>query len=79
VPTGTTPAVDVHFGVAVLTDGRKVLAVSLATGRSHLLVETPRPVRAQIDDVGVVYTYNIGRSGFLGFLPFGKVEAALAR
>jgi hypothetical protein len=44
-----------------------------------VLLKTPRPVRAQIDDVGVVYTYNIGRSGFLGFVPFAKVEAALAR
>jgi hypothetical protein len=79
VPAGTTAAVDVHYGVAVLTVGRKVLALRLATGRSRVLIETPRPVRAQIDDVGVVYTYNIGRSGFLGFLPFAKVEAALAR
>jgi hypothetical protein len=77
VPSGTSGAVDVHYGVAVLTEGRKVLAVRLATGRRRVLLETPRPVRAQVDDVGVVYTYNVGRSGFLGFLPFSKVEAAL--
>jgi hypothetical protein len=78
VPAGTSGTVDVHYGVAVLTDGRKVLAVRLATGRRRALLETRRPARAQVDDVGVVYTYNVGRSGFLEFLPFAKVEAALA-
>ena len=78
VPAGTSPAVDVHYGVALLTAGRDVLAVNLATGRRRVLVTAPRPVRAHLDDIGAVYTYNEGHSGVLGFIPFAQVERALA-
>lgn len=77
VPAHTNPAVDVHFGVAVLTAGGKVLAIRLATGRSRVLLAAPRPVWAHLDDVGVVYRYNAGRSGFLGFISFAAVEQKL--
>lgn len=77
VPAGTRPALDVHFGVAVFTAGGRLFALRLTTGRTAVLVSAPRAVAAQIDDVGVVYRYNLRRSGFLGFLPFAAVERAL--
>jgi hypothetical protein len=79
VPRGARPAVDVHFGVAVLTAGRKVFATQLAGGRTRVLLRAPSPVRAHLDDVGVVYTYNTGRGGVLGFMPFAAVERTLSR
>ena len=74
VPAGTAPAVDAHFGVAVLTAGREVLALKLETGRKAVLFRAPAPVRAHLDDVGVVYRYNAVRNGVLGFIPFAAVE-----
>jgi hypothetical protein len=36
-------------------------------------------VRAHLDDIGVVYAYNVARgSGVLGFIPFAAVGRALA-
>jgi hypothetical protein len=77
VPAGTAPAVDVHFGVAVLAAGRNIVAVRLETGRTAVLFRSPTPARAHLDDVGVVYRYNVGRSGVLGFIPFAAVERRL--
>jgi hypothetical protein len=70
-------SVDVHYGVAVVSAGHTVLALRLATGRRGVLLRAPRQVRAHLDDVGVVYRYNVGRSGLLGFIPFASVERAL--
>jgi hypothetical protein len=78
VPAGTAPAVDVHYGVAVVTAGRRLLVVSLATGRRRVLLTAPRPVRAHLDDIGVVYVYNSRQGGVVGFVPFAQVERALA-
>jgi hypothetical protein len=79
LPSGTRPAVDVHFGVAVFTSGRKVFALRLDSGRARVLLKAPGAVAAEIDDVGVVYRYNVGRSGVLGFIPFARVERAVGR
>ena len=78
LPAGTAPAVDVHYGAAVVSAGRQLLAIGLSTGRERVLLRAPAPVRAHLDDIGVVYTYNVGRSGVLGFIPFAVVERALA-
>jgi hypothetical protein len=77
VPGGTSPAVSTHFGVAVLTAGRNVFALELATGRRAVLFHAPAAVAAQVNDAGVVYRYNLHRAGFLGFVPFAAVERAL--
>ena len=77
VPLGSAPAVDVHFGVALLTAGRNVIALGLETGRTAVLFRSPTPVRAHLDDVGAVYRYNVGRGGVLGFIPFATVERKL--
>ena len=34
LPAGTAPAVDVHYGVAVVSAGRQLVAINLSTGRS---------------------------------------------
>jgi hypothetical protein len=77
VPAGTDAAVNTHFGVAVLTAGRNVFALSLATGRRAVLFHAPAAVAAQVNDAGVVYRYNLHGAGFLGFIPFAAVERAL--
>ncbi len=78
VPAGTAPAVDVHYGVAVVTAGRRVFGISLATGARSVLLTAPAAVRAHLDDIGVVYAYDAGTGGVLGFIPFAAVEQALA-
>ena len=78
LPAGTSPAVDVHYGVAVVSAGRQLFAVSLSSRRQRVLLRAPQPVRAHLDDIGVVYAYNAGRTGVLGFIPFAAVERALA-
>jgi DUF1009 family protein len=77
-PAGATAALDVHYGVAVVAAGRQLFAISLASGRQRVLLRAPQPVRAHLDDIGVVYAYNAGSSGVLGFIPFAAVEKALA-
>ena len=78
LPAGTAPAVDVHYGVAVVSAGRQLVAINLSTGRQRVLLTAPQPVRAHLDDIGVVYAYNVGSGGVLGFIPFAAVERALA-
>jgi hypothetical protein len=77
-PPGASPALDVHYGVAVLTAGRKVFALDLATGRYRTLLTAAGAARAHLDDIGVVYAYNTAEGGTLGFIPFARVERALA-
>ena len=76
-PAGASAALDVHYGAAVVTAGPRVYAISLATGVRRVLLAAPAPVRAHLDDIGVVYTYNAARGGVLGFIPFAAVERAL--
>ena len=64
--------------VAVLTSGRTVFAISLATGRRAVLFHAPASVAAQVNDAGVVYRYNVRGAGFLGFIPFAAVERGLS-
>ena len=76
-PAGASAALDVHYGAAVVTAGPRVYAISLATGARRVLVLAPAPVRAHLDDIGVVYAYNAASGGVLGFIPFAAVERAL--
>jgi hypothetical protein len=76
VPVDTNQTLTTHFGVAVLTQGRNVVALQLATGRKAVLFRAPAAVAAQVNDAGVVYRYNLHRVGFLGFVPFAAVERA---
>ena len=76
VPPATDPAVDVHYGFALLTVGKEVVAVRLSNGQRRVLLAAPARVRAQVDDIGAVYVYNSRRAGVLGFIPFAAVERA---
>ena len=77
IPHGASRTLDVHFGVAVFTVGRTVFALRLTNGRTSRLLKTPSAVAAQIDDVGVVYRYNVHGQGYLGFIAFAAVERKL--
>ena len=77
-PAGATAALDVHYGVAVLTAGSRVYAIGLASGKQRVLLAAPAAVRAHLDDIGVVYAYDASSGGVLGFIPFAVVERTLA-
>jgi hypothetical protein len=74
-PAGAT-SIDVHFGIAVLAAGRDVYAVDLTTGRSARIFRAPTAVRAQIEAPGVSLQYNVGRRGYVRFLPMSTIEAS---
>lgn len=77
VPEHTRAEVDLHFGVAVVSAGRRVFGIDTANGRTALLTTAPAAVRAQIEAPGVVYQFNDGGHGFLRVVPFAQVENAL--
>jgi hypothetical protein len=76
-PAGVSSHVDVQFGVAVLTAGKKVFAVSLKTGRTILVATAPGAVRAEIEPPGIAYSYNTGSGGHLRFIRFARIEKVL--
>lgn len=77
LPRGTSPSIDVHFGIAVFSAGRTVYALRLDTGRVVALSRAPRPSKVQIEASGVVYQYNAGGRSFMKFIPLAAVEHAL--
>jgi hypothetical protein len=77
VPAGTRSAVDIQFGIAVFTSGRTVYGMDVSTGRTAVLARAGGAVRAQIEPLGVAYTYNRGGRGFLRLLPMSSVERSL--
>jgi hypothetical protein len=78
LPARTAPTVDVHYGFAVIVAGNRVIAIRLATGEQRVLMVAPAQVRAQLDDIGAVYTYNTARGGVLGVIPFAAIDHAFA-
>jgi hypothetical protein len=71
----TATSVDLHYGIAVLTAGRDVLAVNTATGRTALLLQAPGRVAAQIEALGAAIQFNVGAHGYLRFVPMSVIEA----
>jgi hypothetical protein len=76
-PAGAAGRVDAQFGVAVLTAGGNVYAVSLETGRQSLVASVPGRVLAEIEPSGIAYAYNTGSQGHLRFVRFAEVERAV--
>jgi hypothetical protein len=74
VPSRLRPEVDVHYGIAVLTGGRRVFALKLMSGRIARLATAPGATSAQIEATGVVYRYNVRGHGFMAYVPFASVE-----
>jgi hypothetical protein len=69
--------VDLQYGIAVVTARRSVYAVHTATGRTAKLATAPARVRAQIESMGIVYAYSVGRRGTARLVPMSRVEAAV--
>jgi len=76
-PAGVQPRLDVHFGVAVLTSGRKVYVVSLANGRTAVVARSPTPAIAAIEAPGIAYASPGVRRGTVRFVPFSRIERLL--
>jgi hypothetical protein len=74
VPAGSR-AVDLHYGIAVVTAGRDVVAVNVATGHSARLLRAPGRVAARIDSPGAIVEFNAGGHGHLQFIPMSTIEA----
>ncbi len=73
LPSGARNRVDLQYGIAVVTAGDGVYAVSIGTGRTALLARTPTTPSAQIGSVSVAYTYgSVAR-----LIPMSRVEAAV--
>lgn len=79
LPTGVHGAaeLDVHFGIAAISSGKRVLAVSLATGRMRVAATAPAPVVAQIEAPGIAYAYLEAGRSVVRFVPFAKLERLL--
>jgi hypothetical protein len=76
VPQGVRPEVDAYYQVAVLSRGRQIFALNLATGRIALMATAPRLAHAQIEAPGIAYGYNLRGHGELRFIPLSKIERA---
>jgi hypothetical protein len=74
-PVGAT-SIDVQYGIALLVAGRNVYAMNLASGRTARVYHAPTAVRAQIEAPGVALQYNLGRRGYVRFLPMSTIEAS---
>ena len=76
-PAGASSRIDAQFGVAVVTSGGNIYAISLANGHQSLMASVPGPAIAEIEPSGIVYAYNSGSRGHLRFVRFAEVEAAV--
>lgn len=74
VPANAT-AVDLHYGIALVTAGRDVVAVNTTTGRTARLLHAPARVAAQIEAPGAAIQFNVGAHGYLRFIPMSVIEA----
>lgn len=78
VPRGVSARIDAHFGVAVLTRGKLVLAVSLRTGKRIIVARTPTAATAAIEAPGIAYASSLAARATVGFVPFARIERLLA-
>lgn len=76
LPAGASH-VDLQYGIAVVTAGRAIYAVDASSGRTVRLAVAPVAPRAQIEPIGVVYTYSIGNRGTAKLVTINRVESAL--
>ena len=71
----TSDAVDLHFGVALVTAGRDVLAFNVRNGRHVRLLHAPGRVAAQLEAAGAAIQFNAAGHGNLRFVPMHEIEA----
>jgi hypothetical protein len=67
----------VYYGVAVLTSGRAVYALDLASGRRIVIARAPTNAHVAIEAPGIVYVFNLRGQGHARFVPLRAIEAAL--
>ena len=79
LPSGTRPHVDLQYGIAVVTTRNGVYAIDTTNGRTALLVSTPAPPRALIEQIGVGYIYSVANRGTAALVPMAAVETAVGR
>ena len=79
LPASAAPQVDLQYGIAVVSTRGAVYAVDIANGRTARLASTPATPHAQIEAIGVGYTYSLGNRGTASLIPMGAVEAMLGR
>jgi hypothetical protein len=68
-------SVDLQYGIALLAAAGDVYALNVATGRTARLLHVPGRAAAQIDSPGAVVQFNIGKHGYLRFIPLSTIEA----
>jgi hypothetical protein len=68
-------SVDLQYGIAVIAAGGDVLALNLSTGRIARLLHVDGRAAAQVDSSGAVVDFNVGRRGYLRFIPMSTIEA----
>lgn len=75
VPPETT-SLDVQYGTALLTAGKDVYGMNLATGRTARLLHAPTRVAAQIEAPGAAIQFNQAGRGYLRFIPMSRIETS---
>jgi hypothetical protein len=74
-PRGAT-SVDMHYGIVLVAAGRDVYALNVTSGRMVRVFRAPAAVRAQIEAPGAALQYNVGRRGYVRFIPMSALEAS---
>jgi hypothetical protein len=74
-PANST-SLDVQYATALLTAGKDVYAMNLATGRTAHLFRAPTRVAAQIEAPGAAIQFNRAGRGYLRFVPMTAIEAS---
>jgi hypothetical protein len=70
---------DIAGGIALLLRGRDILLLGLADGRTITFTPCRGPVRADIEKVGLYYSYaTVDRGGRLVFVPRSELERRLS-
>jgi hypothetical protein len=70
-------SVDLQYGIAVIAAGGDVFALNVSTGRTALLLHVHGRATAQIDSPGAVVQFNVGKGGYLRFIPMSTLERAV--
>ena len=78
VPTSAT-TVDVHFGIALLTAGRSVYALDVASGRTVRVFRGRARIMAQLEAPGAAIAFNLHGHGDIRFIPMSSIEQQLRR
>jgi hypothetical protein len=69
--------VDLQYGIAVVGAGRAVYALDVFTGRTARVAVAPRTASAQIEPIGIVYSYSSKTQGTAKVVPVATLERML--